>query len=72
MYQGKILAVVLTGMGADGQQGARQLKRQGAVIWAQDEASSTIYGMPKAIADAGIADNILSLDQISHAFKRLK
>jgi two-component system chemotaxis response regulator CheB len=71
-FSGRVLAVVLTGMGADGQQGARQLKAKGAKIWAQDEASSTIYGMPKAVADAGIADKILSLEQIGQAFERLE
>ncbi len=71
-FSGKILAVILTGMGSDGQQGAKLLKGKGASIWAQDEASSTIYGMPKAIADAGIADKILSLDQIGQAFERLE
>ena len=45
---GRILAVVLTGMGADGKEGAIRLKSKGAEIWAQDEASSTIYGMPKS------------------------
>lgn len=71
-FSGDILTVVLTGMGADGQQGAKQLKAKGSRIWAQDEASSTIYGMPKAIADAGLADDILSLDQIGRAFERLE
>lgn len=68
---GKVLTVVLTGMGADGKKGAEQLKRQGAEVWAQDEASSTIYGMPKAIADAGLADHIYSLDDIALEFHKL-
>lgn len=68
---GQILAVVLTGMGADGKVGAAKLKQCGAQIWAQDEASSTIYGMPKAIADAGLADQIYSLDEIANQFKKL-
>lgn len=70
-YKGQILAVVLTGMGADGKEGAIRLKGQGARIWAQDEASSTIYGMPRAIAEANVADKIYSLDEIANAFKRL-
>ncbi len=69
---GKILAVVLTGMGTDGKAGAERLKQQKlARIWAQDEASSTIYGMPKAIGDAGLADHIMSLDQIADKFQKL-
>lgn len=55
------LGVVLTGMGSDGCEGARVLKQAGATVWAQDEASSVIYGMPMAVARAGLADEILSL-----------
>jgi len=57
-------AIIMTGMGADGREGARALKKAGGTIWAQDEASSVIYGMPMAIAKAGLADEILSLDRI--------
>lgn len=61
----KVLAVVLTGMGADGRDGARLLKEQGATIWAQDEASCVVYGMPQAVAKAGIASESLPLDKIA-------
>jgi two-component system chemotaxis response regulator CheB len=70
-FKGQILAVILTGMGADGKEGAIKLKQKGAEIWAQDEASSTIYGMPRAIVEANIADKIYSLDDIANAFKTL-
>lgn len=70
-YAGHVLAVVLTGMGADGKVGATKLKARGAQIWAQDEASSTIYGMPKAIAEAGLADHVYSLDEIANQLKKL-
>ncbi|RFQ38349.1 chemotaxis-specific protein-glutamate methyltransferase CheB, partial [Pseudomonas sp. ATCC 13867] len=63
-YGDKVLAVVLTGMGADGREGARMLKQGGAQVWAQDEASCVIYGMPMAIAKAGLADAVYSLDDI--------
>ncbi|HUH39052.1 MAG TPA: chemotaxis response regulator protein-glutamate methylesterase [Spongiibacteraceae bacterium] len=59
------LAVVLTGMGADGCEGARLLKRSGATVWAQDEVTSVIYGMPMAIARARLADEILPLHSIA-------
>ncbi len=62
---GKCLAVVLTGMGADGREGARALKQGGSAVWAQDEASSVIYGMPMAIAQAGLADQVLPLGEVS-------
>ncbi len=63
---GHTLAVVLTGMGADGREGARLLKEGGSAIWAQDEATSVIYGMPAAIAQAGLADQILALPEVAH------
>ena len=64
VYGGKALALVLTGMGADGREGARALKKQGATVWSQDEASSVIYGMPMAVAEAGLSDQVLSLRDI--------
>ena len=63
-YADKVLAVVLTGMGADGREGARLLKQGGSHIWAQDEASCVIYGMPMAIVKANLADAVYSLDDI--------
>jgi two-component system chemotaxis response regulator CheB len=63
-YADKVLAVVLTGMGADGREGARLLKQSGSHVWAQDEASCVIYGMPMAIVKANLADAVYSLDDI--------
>lgn len=63
-YPGVSLAVVLTGMGADGREGAKLIKQGGAQIWAQDEASCVVYGMPAAIIDAGLADHVLPLDDV--------
>ncbi|MBA1200865.1 chemotaxis response regulator protein-glutamate methylesterase [Pseudomonas capeferrum] len=63
-YGDKVLSVVLTGMGADGREGARLLKQGGSTVWAQDEASCVIYGMPMAIVKANLADAIYSLDEI--------
>ena len=63
-YSDKVLAVVLTGMGADGREGARLLKQSGSQVWAQDEASCVIYGMPMAIVKANLADGIYPLDEI--------
>ena len=61
---GRTLGVVLTGMGADGCKGAGLLKKNGATIWTQDEASCVIYGMPMAVASAGFSDQELSLNDI--------
>ncbi|MCQ4263671.1 chemotaxis response regulator protein-glutamate methylesterase [Stutzerimonas stutzeri] len=63
-FQDKVLAVVLTGMGADGREGARLLKQSGSQVWAQDEASCVIYGMPMAIVKANLSDAVYGLDDI--------
>ena len=63
-FNDKVLAVVLTGMGADGREGARLLKQCGSQVWAQDEASCVIYGMPMAIVKANLADAVYGLDDI--------
>ncbi len=64
VYRNQVLAIVLTGMGADGCEGAKLLKASGGTVWAQDEASSVIYGMPMAVAKANLAEEILPLSQI--------
>lgn len=69
-YGSKVLALILTGMGADGCDGARLLKREGAKIWAQNRESCTIYGMPQAVINAGLADEVLNLDDIGPLFAR--
>lgn len=68
---GKALGVVLTGMGADGREGAKLMKQGGASIWAQDEASCVVYGMPAAVAEAGLADQILPLSEIGGALAKI-
>lgn len=67
VFPSKTLAIVLTGMGADGREGARILKAQGSEVWAQDEESCVVYGMPAAIVDAGLADNILNINDFAQA-----
>lgn len=63
----QVLALVLTGMGADGREGSRALKAQGAHVWAQDAASSVVFGMPAAVIDAGLADQVLPLKEVGPA-----
>jgi two-component system chemotaxis response regulator CheB len=65
------LAVVLTGMGSDGTQGAQALVEAGAAVIAQDEATSTVWGMPGSVAKAGLAHDILALDAIGPAIRGL-
>lgn len=63
-FPGKTLGIILTGMGSDGKEGCRMMKASGSVIWSQDEKSSVIYGMPMAVAKAGLSDEVLSLEDI--------
>lgn len=65
VWGSSVLAVVLTGMGQDGLAGARALASSGARILAQDEASSVVWGMPGAVAGAGLADDVLPLDGLA-------
>ncbi|MDF1763760.1 MAG: chemotaxis response regulator protein-glutamate methylesterase [Oleibacter sp.] len=60
----RALGIVLTGMGADGRDGARLLKQAGGHIWTQDEQSSVIYGMPSAVERAGLSDRTVSLNDL--------
>ena len=64
-YSRNTLAIVLTGMGADGREGARLLKQAGAVIWAQEGKTCVIDGMPSAIVKANLADEIIPLLDVS-------
>lgn len=70
-FGNKALGIVLTGMGSDGCEGAKLLKQQGAEIWAQDEATSVIYGMPMAVANAGVTNQILPLQKIAARLKEI-
>jgi two-component system chemotaxis response regulator CheB len=66
-----VLAAVLTGMGSDGLSGSRIIREQGGSVLAQDEASSTVWGMPGAVATAGLAQRILPLDAIAPEILRI-
>jgi two-component system chemotaxis response regulator CheB len=60
----RTLAVVLTGMGSDGRDGAARVRRAGGRVIAQDEATSVVWGMPGAVARSGLATDVLPLDAI--------
>lgn len=64
-YKGKVVAVVMTGMGHDGRDGCKALKAKGAYIITQDEETSVVYGMPKFVAEAGLADKVCPLEGIT-------
>ena len=67
VFKNKALVLILTGMGADGKEGVRMLKQSGSTVWIQDENSSVVFGMPLAVLEAGLADKVLNLDDISSA-----
>jgi two-component system chemotaxis response regulator CheB len=64
LFESRVLAAVLTGMGRDGQRGSALLKAQGATVLAQDEASSVVWGMPGSVVSEGSADAVVPLDEI--------
>jgi two-component system chemotaxis response regulator CheB len=71
LYGSGVLAVVLTGMGSDGTSGCRIIRQQGGTVLAQDEPSSTVWGMPGAVTNAGLAHKVLPLDAIAPEILRI-
>jgi two-component system chemotaxis response regulator CheB len=71
VYGSAVLAVVLTGMGADGMQGSKVIRAGGGAVIAQDQASSIVWGMPGAVTNAGLAQRVLALDAIAPEIVRL-
>ncbi|NEV80217.1 chemotaxis response regulator protein-glutamate methylesterase [Rhodopseudomonas sp. BR0C11] len=71
VWQSGILAVVLTGMGSDGMRGGKDIVAAGGSVIAQDEASSVVWGMPGAVANAGVCAAVLPLNQIGPKVVRL-
>ena len=71
VWQGGVLALVLTGMGSDGMRGGKEIVAAGGSVIAQDEASSVVWGMPGAAANAGICSAILPLNQIAAKLVRV-
>ena len=68
----KIIVVIMTGMGSDGLEGVELLKKQDSVkVIAQDETTSIVYGMPKAIVTAGYADYVVPIEAISKTIKKI-
>nr|MCR5085154.1 hypothetical protein [Succinivibrionaceae bacterium] len=65
IFGGKALAMILTGMGSDGCHGCKLLHDRGSVVWAQNEETSVVYGMPQAVVNTGIADQVIPLDKIA-------
>lgn len=73
IYKAEILAVMLTGMGSDGLQGSRRIVEAGGTVIAQDQETSVVWGMPRAVAEAGLCSAVLPLDDLgSYVAERLK
>lgn len=77
VFQNRLITVILTGMGSDGTEGIREVKKHNGTVIAQDEKSSIIFGMPKSAIDSGCVDQIVSLENMGkaieeccHKFKR--
>lgn len=64
IFEDRVLAVIMTGMGRDGLEGLKKVKAKGGYIIAQNEETCVVYGMPKAVVDANLADSIIPLDKI--------
>ena len=69
-FPGRSIAAILTGMGNDGAEGVRMLKRSGSFNIAQDEASCVVFGMPKEAILAGVIDTVVPLDRIADTIVR--
>jgi two-component system, chemotaxis family, protein-glutamate methylesterase/glutaminase len=69
IYQQGLLGVVLTGMGNDGTSGAAWIKAHGGTVWAEAEESCVVYGMPRAVVEASLADETIPLNRLSERLK---
>lgn len=70
LFGPRMVLVVLTGMGRDGLEGAQAVRRAGGRILVEAESTCTVYGMPRAVAEAGLADEVLPLDELATAIAR--
>lgn len=70
-FRGKVAVFIMTGMGNDGAAGAGLVRRAGGLIFAQDEKSSVVFGMPKAVLESGVVDSMIPLDLIPKKIQEL-
>jgi len=67
VFRERVLAIVMTGMGDDGKEGAAWIKAQGGTVLTESEKSCIIYGMPRSVDEAGLSDASISLDEMAQA-----
>jgi two-component system chemotaxis response regulator CheB len=70
IYRSRVLAVVMTGMGDDGKEGAAWVKAHGGVVLTETEESCVIYGMPRSIVESGLSDAAFPLDTMAEAITK--
>lgn len=70
--KGKVLAIVLTGMGQDGREGCKLLKRNNATVWTQNEQSCVVYGMPMAVETAGLSDAVIDIKDLGKYLSEIR
>ena len=67
VFDGRVLGVVMTGMGSDGRDGAAWIKAKGGVIFTESEESCVVYGMPRSVVEAGLSDAVFPLELMARA-----
>lgn len=67
VYDGRVLGVVMTGMGSDGREGAAWIKSRGGAVLTESEQSCVVYGMPRSVVEAGLSDSVFSIDAMAGA-----
>jgi two-component system, chemotaxis family, protein-glutamate methylesterase/glutaminase len=69
IFEDRVLAIVMTGMGTDGKEGASWIKAKGGTVFTEAEASCVVYGMPRAVFEAGLSDRVISLELMAEAIE---
>jgi len=69
-YGASVVGVILTGMGSDGTNGAKLIHISGGYIIAEDESTAVVWGMPRSVYEAGIADEVVPLQDVAGAIHR--
>jgi two-component system chemotaxis response regulator CheB len=67
VFDGRVLAVVMTGMGSDGRDGAAWIKARGGIVLTEAEETCVVYGMPRSVVEAGLSDGVVPIDGLAHA-----
>ncbi len=67
VFGDRVLGIVMTGMGADGREGAAWIKAKGGIVFTEAEETCVVYGMPRSVVEAGLSDRIVPLDRMAQA-----